>query len=669
ISFTPHEVGEHLVSVYCAGSHIVNSPFKIFVSQQEIGDANRVRICGKGITQGTANVANEFLVDTREAGYANISLSIEGPSKADIDCHENVDGTCLITYNPSEPGTYYASVKFGDKHVPGSPFEIYVDGMPTARESKKVTTQRSAVNSQAVGSQCEMRLKIPGVNLNDLLAEVVSPTRNTVPCSVVNNDQGQYVIRFVPTMLGVHTVYVYHRGINLPGSPFQFTIGPIQQGGANKVRVAGKGIQQAYTNTPNEFFIYTREAGDGPLSVAIEGPSKAEIDFEDYHDGSCGVTWKVHQPGEYLCTIKFADEHVPFSPFRIYVEESMTGKNVKVASLANPMNQNGKTQGVARMASPEIGRQISFTCHCNLTGSQHLRAMVEAPSGRREEALINCIGLDQYAINFLPSQSGAHMIYVCCLPGEEKRELTDDLLRQYAINGSPFRIEVTQHTCDPAMVHAEGSALTRGRVGARNSFFVNTTNAGSGTLNVSVDGPSKARLTCKELDEGYDFCYIPSAPGKYTISILYGGNFHIVGSPFLAIVEGDPIDPHQLELNLSQESNVTLEASHKTNRAIYRKSDSSAANVRSSGLGLKIAYLDRRNQFTVDASSTELGSDTLLVGITGPRHFPIDQVVVKHLQNNQFAVSYTVEQPGNHTIIVKWGDDHIPGSPFIVSAV
>ena len=47
----------------------------------------------------------------------------------------------------------------------------------------------------------------------------------------------------------------------------------------------------------DEFNIYTREAGAGGLSIAVEGPSKAEVDFEDRKDGSCGVTYNVSEPG------------------------------------------------------------------------------------------------------------------------------------------------------------------------------------------------------------------------------------------------------------------------------------------------------------------------------------------------------------------------------------
>ena len=50
---------------------------------------------------------------------------------------------------------------------------------------------------------------------------------------------------------------------------------------------------------------------------AITGPSKAEVDFEDRYDGSCHVTYKVQEPGDYSVGIRFNDTHIPGSPYRV----------------------------------------------------------------------------------------------------------------------------------------------------------------------------------------------------------------------------------------------------------------------------------------------------------------------------------------------------------------
>ena len=52
-------------------------------------------------------------------GYGGLSLSIEGPSKADIDCKDRPDGSTAVNYKPTQPGNYVVSIKFADEHVPG----------------------------------------------------------------------------------------------------------------------------------------------------------------------------------------------------------------------------------------------------------------------------------------------------------------------------------------------------------------------------------------------------------------------------------------------------------------------------------------------------------------------------------------------------------------------
>ncbi len=97
-----------------------------------------------------------------------------------------------------------------------------------------------------------------------------------------------------------------------------------------------------------EFNVWTREAGAGGLSIAVEGPSRAEISFEERKDGSCGVSYVAQEPGikthttflscapfeelsflkqlifnlfagDYEVSIKFNDEHVPDSPYLVPV--------------------------------------------------------------------------------------------------------------------------------------------------------------------------------------------------------------------------------------------------------------------------------------------------------------------------------------------------------------
>lgn len=57
-----------------------------------------------------------------------LSLAVEGPSKAEISCKDNKDGTCTVSYLPTAPGDYNIIVKFDDKNIAGSPFTTRITG-------------------------------------------------------------------------------------------------------------------------------------------------------------------------------------------------------------------------------------------------------------------------------------------------------------------------------------------------------------------------------------------------------------------------------------------------------------------------------------------------------------------------------------------------------------
>ena len=54
-----------------------------------------------------------------------------------------------------------------------------------------------------------------------------------------------------------------------------------------------------------------------------------------------------------------------------------------------------------------------------------------------------------------------------------------------------------------------------------------------------------------------------------------------------------------------------------------------------------------------------------MVGVMGP-NAPCEEVHIKHKGRFQYHVSYLVRERGDYLLIVKWGDEHVPGSPFQV---
>ncbi|XP_020279518.1 filamin-A isoform X4 [Pseudomyrmex gracilis] len=635
VSFTPREEGEHTVSVKRMGKHIPNSPFKIDVKDREVGDAKKVKVSGPGLKEGKTHVENNFSIDTRNAGFGGLSLSMEGPSKAEIQCKDNEDGTLNISYKPTEPGYYIMNLKFADHHVEGSPFTVKVSGEGSNRQREKIQRQREAVPITEVGSQCKLTFKMPAITSFDLAATVTSPGGVTEDAEIKEAEDGIYAVAFVPKELGVHTVSVRYKSMHIPGSPFQFTVGPLRDGGAHRVHAGGPGLERGEQGEPCEFNIWTREAGAGTLAVSVEGPSKAQIDFKDRKDGSCYVSYVASEPGEYRVGIKFNDQHIPDSPHKVYISPAM-GDAHKLE--------------VAQFPENEVQPDKPSTFLVRKNGAKgDLFAKIVSPSGVQDDCFIQSIDADTYSVRFMPTENGVHQIHI--------------KFNGVHITGSPYRIKVGKVDADPAALHAYGNGLKEIKTGQKTDFIIDTCNAGSGALGVTVDGPSKVAMDCTEVEEGYKVRYTPLVPGDYYISIKYNG-YHIVGSPYKVPCTGADL----AERGAQETSSIVVETVQKISKAkqtgpVLPLFKSDASKVSSKGMGLKKAYLGKQNQFTVNAG--DAGNNILYVGVYGPKG-PCEEVFVKHTGRNNYNVSYLVRERGEYIVIVKWGDDHIPGSPYKV---
>lgn len=91
-----------------------------------------------------------------------------------------------------------------------------------------------------------------------MTAQVTSPSGQVHKAEIMEGENNTYCIRFVPDETGVHTVCVKYNGVHVPGSPFQFTVGPLGEGGAHKVRAGGPGLERAEAGVPGQLPVTLR---------------------------------------------------------------------------------------------------------------------------------------------------------------------------------------------------------------------------------------------------------------------------------------------------------------------------------------------------------------------------------------------------------------------------
>lgn len=80
-------------------------------------------------------------------------------------------------------------------------------------------------------------------------------------------------------------------------------------------------------------------------------------------------------------------------------------------------------------------------------------------------------------------------------------------------------------------------------------------------------------------------------------------------------------------------------------------------------------FFDRNNKKLIFWKSSNFidfkGHSILFVGLYNPKG-PCEEVQVKHTGKNTFTVNYYIRERGEYTLLVMWGESHIPGSPFAV---
>ena len=268
VKYQPVEEGVHYLHVKFNGDQVQGSPFKFHVNTVNSGKAYAY---GPGLTHGISGEPSTFDISTKGAGTGGgLSLAVEGPSKAEINCVDNKDGTVSVSYLPTAPGEYKIIAKFSDEHIPGSPFTC------------KVTGDNKKKNQISVGSSSE--LPLPGdlseSDIRALKAFIQSPSGDVEQCFLKKLPKGNIGISFTPREVGDHLVSVKNNGKHISNSPFKIYVNPQEVGDASRVKVSGEGLQMGRTHIFNKFQINTKSAGYGGLSLSIEGPSKAEIECQ-----------------------------------------------------------------------------------------------------------------------------------------------------------------------------------------------------------------------------------------------------------------------------------------------------------------------------------------------------------------------------------------------------
>lgn len=179
-----------------------------------------------------------FAIDTKGAGTGGLGLTVEGPCEAKIECQDNGDGSCSVSYLPTEPGEYAINILFADQHVPGSPFKAAVR---SGFDPSKVTACGDGLERGKVDEAGAFVVDCTKAGEAELSVEIISDSGAKAKVHIQNNQDGTYTITYVPQRHGWYTVTITYGGHAVPMFPGRLQVEPSVD--TSRVTVCGPGVE------------------------------------------------------------------------------------------------------------------------------------------------------------------------------------------------------------------------------------------------------------------------------------------------------------------------------------------------------------------------------------------------------------------------------------------
>lgn len=173
--------------------------------------------------------------------------------------------------------------------------------------------------------------------------------------------------------------------------------------------------------------------------------------------------------GEYRVGIKFNDQHIPDSPYKLFISPAMgDAHKLEVAQfptggvaadkpaqfLVHKNGAKGNLDGKVKLSFllTVTGTYVENEGNINIYFNYwYFLLQIISPSGAEDDCFIQSIDAESYSVRFMPRENGINNIHI--------------KFNGVHIPGSPFRLKVGKEDADPAAVHAHGNGLGNVKTG------------------------------------------------------------------------------------------------------------------------------------------------------------------------------------------------------------
>ena len=703
-SYVPAAEGDYEVEVKYNGLNCGKSPYKVSVARGV--DPSACHAYGPGVEGGDirAESPTEFWVETAGAGDGELGVIVRGPKgpllKRDMVIDKGEDDKYHVDYTPQVAGPHTVEVTYSGLHIKDSPFRLQVRA--DRPDASKCSAEGPGIQETGVEIDAETWFDVHTLDAGkgELSVNVKSP-HGTVEAKRETKEKGLDHFTYTPTKSGEHVITVKYGGENIPGSRFKVMVEPPTD--PSKCTAYGPGLapQGVRVNDPAKFTVRTKDAGHGDVDVKIIGPN-GEVPYQvETSPYTHNYTYQATEPGDYTVDIKFADEHIPNSPYPVAITDAG-----KVTVTGPGMNGECLPVGVPLVYNVDAKGAGPGEVKCAIQDRTSVAQPIGDQTDSAEGPVVTDNGDGTFKVDFTPTK-----------PGLQKMNFT---FGEAPIPNTPIKLSVF----DPSKVKASGPGLEDGnKSGELTDFTVDMRAAGEGQLDISIDGPEDTPIAIKDQANGVVKCeYTPTVPGDYVVNIKYEGmdipncprTVKVCPSidPSLARAYGPGLGQEEPGLTTDNwaeffvdykkagdgEPQVIINGPgggekceeeqvedglkkyrYKPEEAGDYKIDISFADqpipespynahvnwkvdptrVKVYGPGIEGGFVKDWTEFTVDMS--EAGDGALNLQIEGPCEA---EVTVEEHDDGTATVKYFPEEAGEYNIHVLFADTVVPGAPF-----
>ena len=325
VSFTPWEIGSHIVNIFWGTEHVPESPLDV-----NVGSPMEMEICnatGDGLKHGIARQKATFTVICSEMGLLDkdvLKVNVMGVKEhANVKMTDQNNGCYTVEYTPPTPGAYVASVMFHGKHITGSPFKIKVDSGPDASKCKAYGPALHPNTLAIAGSPLEFFVDTSEAGYGKLRVLVQGPNDYRPRVFLADDEKGVHSVKFDAMKPGKYMIVAVWSEDHIPNSPFRLRVHPAAD--ASQVKASGPGLLDSFIGTPGNFHVETKRAGIGTLLVRVHGLKDSfkieasPLSAEDPR--TMVISYNPKLVAEYTVFVRWSGVHIPGSPFTVGIRQ------------------------------------------------------------------------------------------------------------------------------------------------------------------------------------------------------------------------------------------------------------------------------------------------------------------------------------------------------------